>query len=1035
MNLLLNKAAESGIPNLGKRLMAKVIDELAVLDPERRICSMPEPPDSAKAYGDLSTKTLAHAINSLSWWIVQSFGKGDCYKETLAYMGPNDVRYLVMVVACNKTGYKPLMSSTRNSTAAHVRLFQMVGCSKLAVSIEKGYIADEICSETSNVQRAEVPSFLDLISNDCEAYPFEKTYEEIENEVAFIAHSSGTTGFPKPIHFTFGYFGALDFGRYVPVPDGRVAGVPDRLSSNDLILSTTPFFHLMGFALLIMAVFHGVPCVIMPDKPLSTDLVRTVISTTKPTAALFPPSILEDLSSDSASLGALSRLKRVYFGGGPLSPDVGNKVARYTQLVSFLGMTEGGFVLSLLPENGDWSYFEWSPTFGIKMEHVENGLCEMVIHRHERFELQPIFHTFPDLDAYHTKDLYAPHPEVPNLWKFQGRLDDVIVFNNGEKFNPVTMEKIIEGHSLVSRALVVGLGRFQTALLIEPSWAQVDALGPDANTIDLVWPTVEEANRISPAHGHVMKNRFGLSSREKPFATTPKGSTRRGIVTTDYKEEIEQLYEAPDVEEVPFTLPANANLPTILEFVRNVVFHVSNLASCADDTDLYNAGLDSLRTIQLARALRSAGLSDITPQTIYRYPTIRKLASFLHTSQSGSPSSETTSRRELIDGLVAKYTADLPYRCAKNSLTVALTGSTGSLGCYLLDALCADRAVKKIYCLTRDGSKERQKTALNERGLDGAILYNDKVEFIKTSLGEDKLGINKIKYNEILKSVNIIVHNAWWMDFNVTVESFEAVYIRAIRSLIDFSLSSSHGAHIHFMSSIGAVGGWTHANGASIPEVPFEDCNVTLRQGYGEAKHICERIYLAASKQSGVPISIHRLGQIAGPSSEKGFWNTSEWLPALVKTSKFIGKIPESLGAFKVDWVPVDSLAKIIIDIVHMRHETEEEDTISVFHLVNPTSVSWETLLDPVNSIYKLETVPMEQWITELRTIESPSPSDLDSKPALKILDFYESLVAGQGALSVPLECERAKEASHTMRVLQPISTDMMSNWLKRWDF
>ncbi|KAL4794339.1 hypothetical protein BDV19DRAFT_390398 [Aspergillus venezuelensis] len=991
MNLLLDKAAESGISNLGKRLMATVIDDLAVSGPERKICSMPERPDSADAYGDLSAKTLSHAINSLPWWIVENFGTGDDYEETLAYMGPNDVRYLVMVVACNKTKYKPLMSSTRNSTTAHVRLFEMTGCSKLAVSVEKGYIADEICSEAPDVQRAEVPSFLDLISGDCKAYPFEITYEEIENEVAFIAHSSDTTGFPKPIHLTFGYFGALDYGRYVPVPEGRVAGVPDILTSNDLILSTTPFFHFMGFPLLIMAVFHGVPCVIMPDKPLSTDLVSTVISTTKPTAALFPPSILEDLSSDSASLQALSKLKRIYFGGGPLSPDVGNKVAEYTQLVSFLGMTEGGFVLSLLLENGDWSYFEWCPTFGIKMEHVENGLCEMVIHRHERSKLQPIFHTFPDLDAYHTKDLYAPHPDMLNLWKFQGRLDDVIVFNNGERFYPVTMEKVIEGHSHVSRALVVGLARFQTALLIEPSWSHLDALGPDVNMVDLVWPTVEEANRISPAHGHVMKNRIGLASREKPFATTPKGSTRRGIVTTDYKEEVEQLYAASDVEEIPFALSTDVDLSTTLEFVQNVVFHVSNLTSCADDADLYNAGLDSLRTIQLARALRSAGLSDFTPQ-------------------SGSHQ-QTTSRRELIDGLVAKYTADLPHRCAKNSLTVALTGSTRLLGCYLLNTLCTDRAVKKIYCLTRDGSKERQKTALIERGLDSTILDSSKVEFIKTSLGEDNLGIDKAKYNELLKSVNIIIHNAWWMDFNVTVESFETVHIRATRHLVDFSLSSTHGAHIHFMSSIGAVGGWTPAYGNSIPGVPFEDCN------------------------SGVPISIHWLGQIAGPSTDKGYWNTSEWLPAMVKTSKAIGEIPESLGAFQVDWVPVDFLAKIIIDIVHTRHKTEEEEPISVFHLVNPTSVSWETLLDPIKSLYRLETIPMEQWIAELGTIELRSPSDLDSKPALKLLDFYESLVAGQGALSVPLECERAKNASYTMRALKPISADMMGNWLRQWGF
>lgn len=717
-------------------------------------------------------------------------------------------------------------------------------------------------------------------------------------------------GFPKPIQLTFAYFGALDYGAHVPIPPGRTAGVPDRLRRDDLILSTTPFFHLMGFALLIMAVFHGIPCVILPDKPLSTGLISSVISITQPTAALFPPSILEDLAINPDSMHALSKLNRVYFGGGPLSPEIGRKVNECTQLVSFLGMTEGGFVLSLVPENGDWSYFEWSPTFGIKMEHVENGLHEMVLCRHERPDLQPIFHTFPDLECYHTKDLYSPHPTVPNIWKFHGRLDDVIVFNNGEKFNPVTMEKIIEDHPLVSRAVVVGLGRFQTALLIEPNWGQLHTLDSGTNLVDVVWPKVQEANRISPAHGHVMKTKIALASREKPFATTPKGSTQRRIVTDNYKDEVEHIYSLSDVEEIPFTLPPSPDFPSILEFVRNLVFHISDVASCADDADLYDVGLDSLRTIQLASALRATRFQDITPQVIYMHPSIEKIATLLNDTLNGLQK-KTISRRERIDDLVKKYTADLPRKeythtmCGTDMLTVALTGSTGSLGCYLLDALRSDKTVGKVYCLVRDGKEEKQQKAFRERGLDPNIP--EKVEFVETSLGEYHLGIDDAKYEEMLQFVDTIVHNAWRMDFNISVESFEGVHIRAMRSLIDFSLESTHRAHIHFLSSIGAVGGWTLSNGPVIPELPFEDCDVTLRQGYGEAKQVCERICLAASQTSGVPASIHRLGQIAGPCTESGFWNLQEWLPAIVATSKTIGKIPSTLGAFPVDWIPVVS--------------------------------------------------------------------------------------------------------------------------------
>jgi len=77
----------------------------------------------------------------------------------------------------------------------------------------------------------------------------------------------------------------------------------------------------------------------------------------------------------------------------------------------------------------------------------------------------------------------------------------------------------------------------------------------------------------------------------------------------------------------------------------------------------------------------------------------------------------------------------------------------------------------------------------------------------------------------------------------------------------------------------------------------------------------------------------------------------------------------------------------------------------------------------------------MKDWIEELERIEKPSAEGLAAKPALKLLDFYKSLVQGEGALSVPLSMERTKEASVTMQGLGPISGELMGNWLKQWGF
>ena len=153
--------------------------------------------------------------------------------------------------------------------------------------------------------------------------------------------------------------------------------------------------------------------------------------------------------------------------------------------------------------------------------------------------------------------------------------------------------------------------------------------------------------------------------------------------------------------------------------------------------------------------------------------------------------------------------------------------------------------------------------------------------------------------------MEIVIHGGWKVNFNHKVEAFEDTHIKGVRRLVEFSRESTHSAHIHFISSVSTVGGWTTKHGPSVPEFPLEDPDVALRQGYGESKFISERICAIASVRSGVPTSFYRVGQIAGATTEKGVWNKQEWLPSIVATSKVLKKIPKDLGFMPVDWIPV----------------------------------------------------------------------------------------------------------------------------------
>lgn len=732
---------------------------------------------------------------------------------------------------------------------------------------------------------------------------------------------------PKPVILTHGFVSTMDYASCIPRPPGRQIPFYD-LTQQDLVFWCAPYFHLMGLASFTVSIFQNIPILITHDKPLSVDLLVKVIHQAKPTTAVFPPSILEDMNHSQEAISALSTLDSVYFGGAPLSPEAGKILSRYTKLRTAIGSSEMGILGCLVPEGeNNWGYFEWNPFFGIDMQLIGDGLYELVIPRREDSRtVHGIFHTFPTLQEYRSKDLFVPHPSHPNLWKYHGRLDDVIVLSNGEKLNPVTLEKALEGHPSINRALLVGQGRFQSALLIEPVWRDYELHFNQTEEafINAIWPAVQAVNRTVPNYGQVMRNMIRSSRKDKPFKTTPKGTTQRHAVNKDYAEEIEAVFTAQD-DRLETKLPSAIDTKSLTDYVCGIISRLLDRPNIEPQADLFTSGLDSLRTIQLSKLLRKAvtdwnrdvDVHSLNPQNLYAHPTVDKLAELLQRTLTGEGGVVQESRSEKIAHLVSKYTQGLPKRAPNPSLslpdaaTVILTGSTGSLGTYILHNLLNSKDVAKVYCFNRTDAEMRQKEGFESKGLDVALLEDpNKVEFLEVYFGDIHFGLTDGKYNELLESVDMIIHNAWKVNFNHPVESFEDPHLKSVHEFVNFSLSSRYNAHLAFISSISTVGGWHPSMGDSIPEVPMETPDMVLQQGYGESKHVAERMCLEASRTTTVPTSVFRVGQIAGPDTRMGIWNPHEWIPTLVATSKAIGKVPLDLGCCAVDWISVVSIPR-----------------------------------------------------------------------------------------------------------------------------
>lgn len=443
-------------------------------------------------------------------------------------------------------------SSPVNTIDSHIGLLQNLNCQVFLKPEFLSNIGEEIIKR-NNMRVIQLPNteywLRDLDS--VPVYPYLKTFSEARSEPFVAFHSSGTTGIPKIIVHRHGTDAAVDAYQLIPALGGECEPWAGFRFRGKRVFSMQPWFHACGIPFLLnAAIYYDFVGVIMPSvSKFDVSIVSAVHRLGNVQASFLNPALLIEISKSPQHLSALESLDVVSFTGAPLPQQVGDRISKYTVLMPLFGSTECSS-LPVLPAQvaEDWPYYKYSDFLGGEFRHFAGDCYEFVIVRNERLApFQGVFSTIPEMTGndFHTKDLYQKHPERVGWWRHCGRTDDVLIFTDGRKLNPIRMEAIIEAHPVVKSALICGHGRAKASLLVQLEENLLCKSPADKRlSIQTIWPSVEKAMTVAPLSGLLTPDMVLFTTSTKPMAYAgAKLTVQRTRSIGMYTDELAQLYD------------------------------------------------------------------------------------------------------------------------------------------------------------------------------------------------------------------------------------------------------------------------------------------------------------------------------------------------------------------------------------------------------------------------------------------------------------------------------------------------------------
>lgn len=400
------------------------------------------------------------------------------------------------------------------------------------------------------------------------------------------------------------------------------------------------------------------------------------------------------------------------------------------------------------------------------------------------------------------------------------------------------------------------------------------------------------------------------------------------------------------------------------------------------------------------------------------------------------------------------------------------------MGVHILHHLLQNDTISKIYCLIRASDDAQALTRIHDtlhkhRLLKGQTshlhqLLTQKLSAFSCDFNnvEENLSLQPETLHLFRSTITHIIHNAWSVNFNQSLRSFDRGCISSTHFLLNLAATSptrllllphnkkqKQKPSLTFISSIATA----LAAPTSVAEDLVPWSHVEERMGYAQSKWVAEQLLASAAATAEIPVRIARLGQVCGDSVE-GLWNPAEAIPTIVRTAVTQGVLPGDEEE-ELQWLPADVAGEAIVDVAVYENEEDEDDgeesrLLQVFNLVNSTfPLFWKKDFLPYlrRAGLSFEIISGRDWVKKLEKYSS-STSEIQDEPAVKLFDFFkhkydtstttttttmtnaQSQSQGKEKESHPrFETARAKKISSAMAKNCVIDEVLVAKFVKYW--